>query len=474
MKPILSISILLISILYLGSQSLTFSRVYKTTYYEDARYVCASGDGTFVVTGLDKSVQDHTGDLYVMKINAVGAIMWKKYYGIPKEDGGNFILKTHDEGYLISGHSNNTPDEECDGYLVKIDRHGNEEWRLFIGTALDEVCHGAVETADGSYYVTGRYEEPSGNHQFDFLIAKVSRTGKLEWMKPIHRLESEEGNRIALTDDNHIIIAGYSKNQNTTDENLLVMKTDLNGNLIWEKSWSLPLHERALLLIPMSNGSFIIGGGSANQQYVNSCQSLILKSLDKNGEVISEFESMIDGFEFSYLFDGHKINDHSIAVSGIYSELEKPFVAVFDDHLRIQKISRLENIEHSRPLSFAILNSNEVLICGKEITEDQDLNIWLGRTSIATIGVLKSKDLEQEELITFPNPWNDHFYIYTSDEGKKSIHVFQPGGNCILEYNYSGKELFLLNKDLPLTGTYFYDIRNEGGKLLQKGSFIKN
>lgn len=473
MKPTLIPFILLGIHSLIISQSLHFSRVYKTPAYEDARCMAASGNGEYVVTGLDKSGNDPSGDMYAMKINAAGAILWKQYYGKPKEDGGNFILKTRDDGYLISGHTNNSANEECDGYLVKINRDGKKEWEILLGTALDDACQGAVESEDGTIYVTGRYEEQNGSQQFDVLLGKLSANGNLIWLKPIERNESEEGYRIALGSDQSLIIAGYSVNLSSELESMLVIKTDLNGNSIWQKSWKTNFNERAMLVIPLENGSCIVGGGSANKRYVNDCEKIILKKLNTDGSILAELNAADLPLQSTYLFDGIKFNNNTFVVSGIYSISEKPFVAVIDDQLNIVNLNPFEESNHSRPLSISLLNKDELLVCGKEMNLDQDYDIWLSRTRILPGLVLNSTNLNGTDIIEFPNPWFDSYYIYTSGEENKILQVFELSGNCIMERHYSGKDFFIYRQELPHSGEFSYLLQDANGKMLHKGSFIK-
>lgn len=139
------------------AQDMSFTRAYGGTDYEDSRAIVESDDGGFVITGLNKGNGDVDGDTYLMKINAAGAMVWQKFFGLPLEDGGNALIKCADGGYLISGHMDHGNDI-CDGYLIKTDKNGNKLWSVLTGGPLDDLSEGLIEWADGSFYLTGRYE----------------------------------------------------------------------------------------------------------------------------------------------------------------------------------------------------------------------------------------------------------------------------------------------------------------------------
>ena len=96
--------------------------------------------------------------MYLTKVNAAGAVLWTQYYLRPEEDGGNHVLQTSDGGFLITGHTALSYGVNCDGMLVKTNAYGEEQWRVLIGAAYDDVCDAAVELPDGSFLIAGRTE----------------------------------------------------------------------------------------------------------------------------------------------------------------------------------------------------------------------------------------------------------------------------------------------------------------------------
>jgi hypothetical protein len=87
---------------FLTAQSLTFTRYYGGTQYDDARAIVATADGGFVFTGLSNSGADAKGDMYLTKINAAGAVMWTKYYGRLPAWGHAYIHRCLGDRRLVS------------------------------------------------------------------------------------------------------------------------------------------------------------------------------------------------------------------------------------------------------------------------------------------------------------------------------------------------------------------------------------
>ncbi|MEO6190530.1 MAG: T9SS type A sorting domain-containing protein [Saprospiraceae bacterium] len=465
------IAIFTLAFKHLFSQNLNFSRTYPSNSYADARYFANSNDNGFVMTGLDKNHEDSTGDMYAMKVNAFGGVIWKKYYGYPKEDGGNFILKSNNGGYLIVGHSNNTPDNECDGYLVKINEEGEKIWDLFLGTSLDDVCQGGVQAQDGSYYVTGRYEEQNGSHKFDLLLANISSDGKLNWLKNIPSELSLEGFRLALGTDQSILITGFGVNEKTNNEDIFAQKTDLNGNFIWQKTWDEKLNERAFFVIPSDEGSYIIGGAAFEDRYAKKGSYGILRKLDKNGNVLTEFKSFNSTFNKTIFLDAHLYGTNQMIVVGAQSENENPCIISFDMSLNPLNFKAFESIGNTRPNAILPINLNEFILTGK-IDINSTLNIWLGRIKWNENLSLKSDDPNKSQLVSFPNPWNDSYYIYVDNAEEKNLEIYNNSGKLIKTITFNENDIFIYKRDLKIAGEYFFNIKLKNGKVIHNGRFI--
>lgn len=69
---------------------------------------------------------------------------------------GYAIALTKDSGCVITGRTT-----KGEGYLLKTDKDGNEEWRMILSskTMLKDV----METKDGCFILTGTSEGPSVN-----------------------------------------------------------------------------------------------------------------------------------------------------------------------------------------------------------------------------------------------------------------------------------------------------------------------
>ena len=90
----------------------------------------------------DVTLNHGKNDLWVVKINSKGAIEWQKTYGGSNDDEGGVIMQTFDGGYLIAASTNSNDgdlqgihasDTEFDVWVLKIDSVGKILWQKTYG-----------------------------------------------------------------------------------------------------------------------------------------------------------------------------------------------------------------------------------------------------------------------------------------------------------------------------------------------------
>lgn len=103
--------------------------------YDDIAY-CVKEDnqstaanGGYIITGITRSLGT-AGDAFLLKLSAVGNVLWMKTYGASKTDQGNSLLVSKDAsgmpGYVVAGVSNSfTTGGNNDAYVFKTDISGN-------------------------------------------------------------------------------------------------------------------------------------------------------------------------------------------------------------------------------------------------------------------------------------------------------------------------------------------------------------
>ena len=170
--------------------ALIWEKSYGGSGIDEARAITNSGDGNFIIVGDTRStggdISENKGgaDLWVIKINPSGELLWEKTFGGNSFDVGRSVYKTQDNGFLISGSSRSsggdliTNQGQNDAWILKIDSDANLQWQKAIGGTDIDFANDVVELNDGSVIAVGETSSNNGdiitNKGFtDVLIIKL-------------------------------------------------------------------------------------------------------------------------------------------------------------------------------------------------------------------------------------------------------------------------------------------------------------
>ena len=192
-------------------------------------------DGSYIVAGTTRGCGQHSGTL--VKIDTLGNLLWTKDYCDTYIDDFNFrdIQLTTDGGYIISGRVR-IPQTVffADLFLMKTDSVGSIIWqKAYAGTHYGSSDFWGVKpTPDGGYVAAG-YSGDYGATYSDAILVKTDSTGNIIWSKVYGRTTgSHAALSIGLTTDGGYILSGQivPPGGNANDKYFYLIKTDSVGN----------------------------------------------------------------------------------------------------------------------------------------------------------------------------------------------------------------------------------------------------
>lgn len=125
-------------------------------------------------------------DFWVVKLSAAGIIQWQKCYGGSASDQANCLIKTSDGNLALAGYSSSTNGDvtginegTADLWVIKIDNAGTLLWQKLYGGNDVDVVNCLVESRYGDLCIAATTASTSGNisasrGSWDVLVAKLS------------------------------------------------------------------------------------------------------------------------------------------------------------------------------------------------------------------------------------------------------------------------------------------------------------
>jgi hypothetical protein len=170
--------------------------------------------------------------IVIVKTDISGNEEWNKTFEFMDMNSGYSVQQTDDLGYIISGIMISTEDFKAYALLLKTDENGNEEWHQSYSYLYG---YYAQQTDDNGYIICGTsiYQRPSA------YLLKTDEQGNEEWMKTYIGGGNAEGIMVQQTSDNGYILTGTTfKPFEFTKTYVLLLKTDMDGNLVWSTNFN--------------------------------------------------------------------------------------------------------------------------------------------------------------------------------------------------------------------------------------------
>ena len=181
---------------------LQWSRYFGGTFTDTAYDSVQTQDGNFLIMGSsdsdDVDINNNKGtyDFWVVKLNNTGTLLWEKSFGGTEIDEARAITTTSDSNFFIAGDSRSndidlsTNNGAADVWIIKINSDGDLLWeKTFGGSSFDGV-KAIYKTQNNEFLVAGNSRSSDGNltknnGQNDAWIFKINAQGNVMWQKTI-------------------------------------------------------------------------------------------------------------------------------------------------------------------------------------------------------------------------------------------------------------------------------------------------
>ncbi|MBN2441551.1 MAG: hypothetical protein JXJ04_09390 [Spirochaetales bacterium] len=199
---------------------------------DEANRILQTEDNGFFLAGMTYSKGAGSGDVYLLKLNDKGTLLWEKTYGGKEKDTAAHAERTTDGGFIVCGSGG----ENTDCYILKLDDQGNREWEKFIGGAYFELANCITPVTGGGYVFAGMTQPEEGS-KVDIYVVKINESGDIIWQKQIGGKDHSGAQYVIEGMDKSIIVSGATKNTESGNDNAFVIKFSPEGEFKWEETF---------------------------------------------------------------------------------------------------------------------------------------------------------------------------------------------------------------------------------------------
>lgn len=216
-------------------------------------------DGGFILVGSTKSFGSGKKDIYLIKTDSSGNLLWQRTYGGVEDDEGWSVRQTSDRGFIICGNSSSTGAGYSDLFLIKTDSLGQTLWSRTFGGPGGESGAAVRELIGGGYVAVGSTGSFGTGYSSVYLV-RTGANGDSLWARDYGGSAADFGSAIEVAPDGSFLIAGASASFGAGYSDVYLLKVDADGTKLWEKTFGGSKDDRAYSIFATRDGSYILTG----------------------------------------------------------------------------------------------------------------------------------------------------------------------------------------------------------------------
>lgn len=288
LKCIIFFFIMHLSMVNSIAQTLKFQKVYGGYSYDYGNDLIQTPDSGYLLLCTSNSFSS-SSDIYLLKVDKLGAYQWQHTYGGTEIEGASQIKFTQDSNIAIAGHTSSYLTSSYDFYLVKANLNGDPIWTKHYGTNEWDFANSMDTCADGGFILAGKTYD-TGNAYSDILIVKTDANGDELWRKKIGGNMDDVANSIITITDGYLII-GNTSSYGNGGKDVYLIRIDLNGNVTSENYFGENGDDEGGDIIKKANGEIIMSCSSHSLTFPSNFNNMIIKFDLLNNSIIQLYES---------------------------------------------------------------------------------------------------------------------------------------------------------------------------------------
>jgi hypothetical protein len=231
------------------------------------QYCAKSPDGGYVFAGhtfsSDGDVSGFHGifDIWIVKVDSAGNLVWQKTFGGSQFDGPYGIVAAKNGGYIIPAGTNSTDGDveiaENGAYrpwLLKIDEQGTIVWQKAVAQVPNSNILSLKAVREGGFIGSGLAENASKGWLF-----RLDEDGEVTWEKFFSGADNIQITDVDETTDGGFVLAGtFWDYDSMPAPDAMAIRVDKNGELQWQKFFGGAVTDYSAAIIATSDGGSLL------------------------------------------------------------------------------------------------------------------------------------------------------------------------------------------------------------------------
>ena len=448
----------------MGQIDTTWTKIYGGDRDDKAYDIISTADSGYLVIGSTSSFGFDNSQMYFLKLDSTGAIMWSKSHGGSNQEAGHAVIQTQDGGYVGVGYTNSWGSGGFDLLMVKLDANGNTIFEKYFGGTDWDFAWDVLETQPNVFVMAGETQSFGSGGKDAWIVRYDASNDIFDWNKTIGGSSTDDYKAITPDPTGGFYTAGRGVQTGHPHEDVMVTRFDANGDTIWNRYYGDTLQDYANDITLFTDSSVVFTGRLTTTDTVktyvvklspadttiwedrlkntkNAIGFSVIERPDGYPAVISQINSPGTKHEFWYVFMGYN-------GSGTMGTLENDYAtAITLDHFGKYMMAGYSNGFNSNFTNILLYKTKEGMYNPNNLEFISD-----------TMNVVSVKKIYRNNSIRLEREFHI-IRINQNNESLSHLNLFDISGKKVFSNSYESKT-FQFNTESLNKGIYFLRITN--------------
>ncbi|NLP04552.1 PQQ-like beta-propeller repeat protein [Candidatus Fermentibacteria bacterium] len=212
--------------------------------------------GALLISGSMTDSIDNSSDGWLMCVSPSSGVMrWEKTIGGPGNECLHAVAGAPDGSVYAVGEAPSSSGDS-DLWVIKLDADGNMVWQRTFGGELEDAGTCAVARPGGGIYAGG-YTWSAGAGGCDLWVLALDPSGNEDWSKTIGGRAQDKAFCLAVTPDGNLVAGGVTFSYQSRGGDAFLTALDQEGGELWSGSWGGESYDFAMGLSPLEDGGVL-------------------------------------------------------------------------------------------------------------------------------------------------------------------------------------------------------------------------
>jgi hypothetical protein len=258
-------------------------------------FVSGCGGGASTLVG-DAAAETHTDpaadpvsddpvaeDEYEDEVEPPPEPVWARAYHVGSEVWPNAAAPAADGGMVVAGEIQSPSTEGSDIVMLRLDPYGNVVARAAYAGGANEHVTDMKPTLDGNFIIAGAVID-SALGSMDMMALKIDPDGDIIWQFTYGSASYEWAHGLEVSSDGGYVLAGESSARDGSSIDMAVVRLDAGGNITWQKIVRTPEYGWAISVDETAGGHHMVLGETYRSD--GDATALWVLKIDGSGSIL--------------------------------------------------------------------------------------------------------------------------------------------------------------------------------------------